>query len=290
MRRVFNVLLIILMIIYGFLLSLTYSPVWVTVMFSTAIAFGSISSVLAARRLFFLGGASPHSSLMAVALAIPLAYMVGRSYVAWSLLIGILLIYVAGYSIYRGVDPDIATAVFVSFTASGGVLAAYYALTNYPLGFDLASLVIGDPVLATMDDAVLAAATAIITFTAVILTYREQISLGIDRESANLSGIRVALYDYTVFTVLGLTTIVFIRIAGYILEHVLVLLPASIAVYRARGSMEALENSIMVALASSLLGLHTGIILNLSPSGLTGFYLLVYYLIALAGRRLGRGV
>ncbi len=270
----------VLIVFYGVLLSLIYNPLWVLVMASTAIGFGSLSSILAARRFFFLGGAAPHSALMAVALSIPLAYLFGGSFVFWSILIGILLIYVAGYSIYKGVDPDIATAVFVSFTASGGVLAAYYALVNYPIGFDLASLIIGDPILATASDVLLALTTSLITFTAVILTYREQLSLGIDRDSARLSGLRVFLYDFLIFTILGLTMIVYLRIAGYILEHVLVLLPASIAVSRARSSFEALEVSLVTALSSSLLGLHTGILFNLSPSGLTGLYLLLFYLVA----------
>ncbi len=287
LRRILRILIVLIVFIYGLELSYGFNPVWVIVMVSASITFGLLSSIVAARKLFFLAGASPHSALLAVALAVPLTYTFGGGIYLWSMIIGVLLVYIAGYSIHRGVDPDIATAVFISFTASSGVLVAYYVLTNYPLGFDLASIIIGDPILTTWYDALVAVSVAIVSSILILLTYREQLSLGIDRDSAYLAGIRVPLYDLVVFTLIGLTAITFIRIMGYVLEHVLVLLPASIAVSRARGSMEALEISILSALTASLLGLHLGVILNLSPTGLTGLILLTYYLAAIASRRIG---
>ncbi len=278
MYRLVKPLLVLSTIIYAVLLAYTYNPVWVVVMFSASIAFGLLSSIVAVRKLFFLAGASPHSALLAVAVSIPLTLLLGGNYYLWSLVIGILLVYVAGYAIHRGVEPDIATAVYVSFTASGGVLATYYVLTHYPLSFDLASIIIGDPILTTWRDALLSSIVALFIALSILLTYREQLSLGIDRDSAYLAGIRVPIYDLIVFTLIGLTTITFIKIMGYVLEHVLVLLPASIAISKAKTSIEALETSILSALTASLLGLHLGIILNLSPTGLTGLILLIYYI------------
>jgi zinc/manganese transport system permease protein len=49
--------------------------------------------------------------------------------------------------------------------------------------------------------------------------------------------------------------------------------------------MEAYEMSIIVALSASLIGLHTGILLDLTPSGFTGLILLLYYLVAVLAVR-----
>jgi zinc/manganese transport system permease protein len=285
-NKILITILLILLIIYGVVLSIIYEPIWVLVMVSAAIAYGFMSSLIAMRKLYFLAGASPHAALFAVTLAIPLAQLTIRgSELLYSIIIGLFLIYIVGYSIYRGVHSDVATAVFVGFTAAASVLAMYYVLTTYPVEFDLSAIIMGDPLLATWRDTVTALIVASITALLAFLTYREQLSLGIDRESARLSGINIKVYDAVVFTLLGLTVITLLKIVGYILEHVLVLLPASIAVSSAKSAYQALIYSVLTALSAALIGLHLGLIFNLAPSGLTGIVLLAYYIIAIMGRR-----
>ncbi|HDJ26667.1 MAG TPA: hypothetical protein ENF34_05065 [Candidatus Bathyarchaeota archaeon] len=119
------------------------NPRWVAVMVSAALAYGFLSSLVAARRLYFLAGASAHSALLAAVLAFPLAATTGLlSEHAWALLVGLALMYVVGYMIYRGVEPDTATAVFVAATASASVLAIYYVLTRFPVEVELWSRVV----------------------------------------------------------------------------------------------------------------------------------------------------
>ncbi len=286
MKRAQLVLLILLLVSYALVLCNRYNPVWITVMLSAAIAFGSLSSLVSMRKLYFLAGATPHAALFAVTLSIPLTQLLGMgSSLVYSIIIGIALVYIVGYSIYKGVNSDIATAVFVGFTASGSVITAYYVLTYFPVEYDLTALIMGDPLLSSTEQAILSAILAITVFIIVYLTYREQLSLGIDRESAMLSGLRIEVYDAIVFTVLGLVSIAMLRVVGYILEHILVLLPSSIAVISAKSAREALYISIISAITSALLGLHLGVMLNISPSGLTGLILLLFYIISLAGKR-----
>ncbi len=286
MRRVQLILLIFLLASYALVLCSRYNPVWIIVMLSAAIAFGSLSSLVGMRKLYFLAGAMPHVALFAVTLSIPLTQLlrIGSSLV-YSIIIGIALVYIVGYSIYKGVNSDIATAVFVGFTASGSVIVAYYVLTYFPVEYDLTALIMGDPLLSSIEQAILSAILAISVFIIVYLTYREQLSLGIDRESAMLSGLKIEIYDAITFTVLGLVSITMLKIVGYILEHILVLLPSSIAVISAKSAREALYINIVSAITSALLGLHLGIMLNISPSGLTGLILLLFYITSLAGKR-----
>jgi len=263
---------------------------WVIIVASAALAYGFLSPVIAARRLYFLAGATPHAALLAAVLAIPMASALGLGEYAWAIIIGLALIYLIGLMIHRGIDPDTSTAVFVAFTASASVLAIYYVLTHYPRETDIMAIIVGDPLLAGWRDtlyAVIVAAASAIIFG---LTYREQVCIGVERDSVRLTGIRVAVYDLAAFTMLAASTVMLIRIVGFVLEHVLILLPAVIASTAMAGAMRSLVASVNLSLLASLLGIWAAVRLDLAPSGVTGIILLVIYLAVLlygGGRRRG---
>ncbi len=278
-------LIIALIAVYALTLSLAYNPLWVIVILAAGLIYGSLSNIVALRRLYFLAGASPHVALLAVTLAIPTSHLLGGDNVVYAFLYGLLLIYIAGYMIHRGVESDIATSLIVGVTASLTVIAIYYVLVNYPLEYSLSAIIMGDPLLTNWSDAYTAIVLAIITLSIVYLTYHEQLSLGIDRVSTMLSGIRIKVYDLITYTLIGLGVVGLLRITGYILEHVLLLLPPGIAIARARSAWEAFILTIIVATASSLLGLHLALLINQAPSGLIGVLLLIFYVIAFIGGR-----
>ncbi len=279
-----ELLLVIMISVYAVLLSITTSWVWVAVMASSALTLGAISALVGARRLFFLAGAAPHSGLLAVLVAIPLAYITGYDPVVIASLTGVLLVYMVGYAIHRGHDPDVSTSVFIAFSASLSVILAYYVLTNYPVQTDISAIILGDPLLATPTEALFMTGLSIVSFIIVWTTYREQVSIGIDRDSARLAGIKVWVYDLIVFTLLGLAAAALLRIIGFILEHVLILIPVSIALTASKSSGKAFAISILSALTAGLLGLNIALVLNLPPSGVTGAVLLAYYLLSLLAR------
>jgi len=249
-------------------------------MFFSALIYGFLSPLIAARRLYFLSAASVHLALLAVVLAIPLSRIVMNEYL-WSIFIGLLLIYTVGYVIHRGIDPDMATAVFVSFSASLTVIAMYFILMNYQLEVNLWSLILGDPLLVSWEDIGYISIVAIITSVAVILTYKEQVYIGVEKDKAILSGINVKLYDWLVYTLLGIATIALIKIIGFVLEHVLILLPSTISMLIARNSRDALIISITVSFISNLTGLYIAVLVNQAPSGVIGLILFTIYLLAL---------
>ncbi len=281
-----ELLLTLLMILLTGSMLLVFEPRWVLVMLSAALAYGSLSSIVSARRLYFLASASPHSALLAAVLSIPLTYSVGflDSY-GWSIVLSITLIYGVGYAIHRGADPDKATATFVSLTASLSVLAIYYILTTYPLETDITAIIIGDPLLTRWIDVLYALSIGILSIVFVLLTYRENVFIGIDRDSARLTGLRTSVYDLLVFTLLALATVGLLRIVGFVLEHVLILLPSAIASSVAVSSRQALYISISSSIIASLSGLYTAVLFNLSPAGTTGLILFIIYLISLIASR-----
>lgn len=276
-----------MLIIAGATLSTLYiNPIWVIVMVSAALAYGSLSPVIAARRLYFLASASPHAALLAAVLGIPLTNTtrIGDEYV-WAIVVGLALIYLAGYMIYRGLDTDTATAVFVAFTASSSVIALYYVLTHFPIRTNIWAIIVGDPLLATSLDALYAVVIACLTLTAIVLTCREQICIGVDRNYVKLAGVNVRFYDLLAYTLLALTTVALIRIVGFVLEHVLVLLPSAIAITWSRSARNAMLLSINVSLTACILGLYLSIIFNQAPAGITGLILLIIYLAVLVMRK-----
>jgi len=268
------------------LLAYSTEPRWVAIMVAAALAYGFISPLVAARRLQFLAAASSHSALLAAVLAVPLAFLVGfLSEYLWAILLGLGLIYIVGYAIYRGVDPDTATSIFVAATASTSILAIYYVLTEFPLETNLWAIMVGDPLLASWRDVFYALAISSTTALAVLLTYREQVYVGIDRELARLSGLRVRFYDWLLFTLLGLTAVALIKVVGFVLEHVLILLPSAIATKLSHSSKGVLAVSVSVSLLASLAGLYLSLLLDQSPAGMVGLILLAIYLAVLISRR-----
>ena len=252
-------------------------------MIFSALIYGFLSPLIAARRLYFLSAASVHLALLAVVLAIPMSKIVANEYF-WAVIFGLVLMYSVGYAIHRGVDPDIATAVFISFSASITVIAMYFILTRYQIEVNLWSLILGDPLLASWDDIRYSAVVAVFTSTAVILTYKEQIYIGVERDKAAISGINLKIYDWLVYTLLGIATIALIKVIGFVLEHVLILLPSAISMVLAKNSKSALIISVMVSFISNLTGLYIAILANQSPSGTIGLILFTIYLLALLRR------
>jgi zinc/manganese transport system permease protein len=262
--------------------------------FSLSIAgllFGLVSPLIAARRLYFLAGAAPHSGLFAALGAIIVSYLIGigvsNTYELYSLsiVIGVLAIYIAGYMVFRGVDPDIAASTLVAFTSSMSVVEAYYVKTSLPVPFDVLSVVFGDPLLVTSKELLVVIATLVLAILVVVFTYHGQVYLGIDRDLAMLSGIKLWAYDLALFTLLGALVVSLIRVVGFILEHILLLLPGAIASLYARSSRDALIVSVLVSLIATSIGMLVSLVIPIAPSGAIGLSMLGIYVALILLRR-----
>ncbi len=263
-------------------------PKWAIIVLSASLMYGALSTLVSARRLYFLSAASSHIALLAVVLAIPLSKLMLNEYV-WAVIVGLILLYAVGYSIHKGMDEDVATAIFVSLTASLSVISMYLVLTKYSIGYDLWAIILGDPLLASWTDVYYAVLVAVVTLTATILTYREQVCIGIERDCAILSGINVKLYDWLLYTLLGIATVAMIKIVGFVLQHVLILLPSAIAMLIAKDSKSMLFISVLVSILSGLLGLQISILINQVPSGVIGLLMFGMFALAFVAKRCYHG-
>jgi len=251
---------------------------------AAGLAFGLLSALIAARKLFFLAGASPHSALLAALLAMLMTGSMSTSAYILTIVVTVLLVYMAGYMIFSGVEPDIATSVLVSFSASTSVILAYYVKTTTSSA-DITSIVFGDPLLVSSWEAWIAVVTALAVCTLVVLSYREQIYLGVERDLAKITGMPVWLHDLIFFTMIGVVVSTMVQIVGFVLEHVLTLLPGAAASMYARSAREAILLSVSTALIAAGLGLILSLILGLSPAGVTGLVMLLIYVAFVAKSR-----
>ncbi len=256
-----------------------YPLTWLIVVVASASAFGSLSLLIYARRLRYLAAASPHAAFLAAGAGILIANTIGGNVLFWTLVIGILLVYAAGYMSYKGADVEDSTSLLVAFSSSIGALVIYYVMTRYSYGVSIVSIVIGDPLLASKELIYYTALIGVISIIYVILTGRETIYIGTDPEDAKLSGLKIWFYDWLLYTFIGMATIGLVRAVGFVLEHVFLLIPGAIAALICRGIMQGITLSVAVSVLSASLGLVLAIILDLAPSASVGAILIVLYMV-----------
>jgi ABC-type Mn2+/Zn2+ transport system permease subunit len=257
-----------------------YYPVASLAMLFATLAFGVLGSLVAARKLYFLAGAAPHSALLAALLGVLFSSLTGLPPKPLVIILAIILVYLVGYPLFRGLDPDVVTALFVSLISSLSVILVYVVIKVSPVTYNISSLVFGDPLLATEEDLPVIVVVSMVTATASIATYKEQVLIGFNREQVVLSGLKIWIYDLLFFTVLGMSLAALLPIMGFILEHVLVLLPGVISL-SARSSRDALLYAVSSALLAGALGLWVSVLLDVSPAGSTGLMLFIIYLASL---------
>ena len=271
------VTLLIVMSILSIAVAMFTDVRWTITMLCTAVVYGALSPAIAARRLYFLAAAAPHTALFAALLAIPIATSVScLPLYLWALILGVPLINIVAYMVRRGVDPDVATSILVAFTASGSVIMMNIVREVYS-SYSVWSYIVGDPLLVSESQLPYLAIVAIAILTLVTLSYREILSLGIDRDSVFLAGVRTQVYDFLLFTLIAVAAIAMIGVVGFVLEHILILLPASIAIALTESAFKVLMLSIAISVVSGLLGLALSIHLGIAPAGAIGMILLLIY-------------
>ncbi|MCY0868194.1 MAG: metal ABC transporter permease [Desulfurococcus sp.] len=257
----------------------------ITAYILTSLAFSSVGILAYYRGLEFLTAGSTHASFLAVTVGYLISAMHGLNLYYSALPVGLILVYTAGYLVYRGMDPVKVSSFFVSFTTALGVLVAYYTLTRFPAQYSLSSIMLGDPVLMTRQDAVFAMVLSVIIVAVAIAVYRPIVFISVDPVSARVSGLNMRLYDLATFTLIGLATIGLLRVSGYIMEHVMIFLPPLIGARFSTSSRDHFASTLLSSTMASVLGYTLALNYGLSPVGLSGLILIAVYVYFLARGR-----
>ncbi|MEM0086499.1 MAG: metal ABC transporter permease, partial [Zestosphaera sp.] len=196
---------------------------WLLTFTSLGLIFGFLSPVIAARRLYYLSAAAPHSTLFSIALSlIVTGTSWSNNYYVVAVAVSVLLMFGVSYMVRSGLDPDVATSVFVAGTTASSVLILYYVSVNYRMTYSVNALILGDPLLISYNELVMLSLTSIMTATLVITTFRENVCAGVDIDLLKLSGVKLALYDLVPYFLLGLASVVLLRLVGYVMSHVMI--------------------------------------------------------------------
>lgn len=256
--------------------ALTFDPRKIATYLMMGLTFSLTSIIVYYRKMEFLASSATHTSLLAVITGLMLESLTGVQYSIWSLLIGLLIIYMAGVLIRRGLDPNSTSAIIVASTSAFSVIGGYLLITYFPVNYNLNSLFLGDPLLLSSRDVVLVSLITLTVSTIFIFSIQEILSIGIDEVSVKLLGLKTGVYDALTYTIIGLTSIGLLRVSGYILQHVLILLPAITASFYSNSGRGLILYSITLSLFSCSVGFLLSLYFNLSPTGLTGVVLVVF--------------
>lgn len=263
---------------------------WFLTIAMSSIIYGNLSILISARKLYFLATVTPHSALLAVMIAVIINRTVGvLNDFLWSAIVGCTLMLCVGYFIRRGSDTDTITSVYVALTASASVIAMNYVLTSFKISYSLWSVVLGDPLLIAWSDLLPLPLMTIITTTLTALSLKYHVYAGVDPDYVKLVSTRKWLYDYILFFLLGVTSVALIRVTGFILQHILILLPSIVAAKITESSKKAYIAGLITSILASVLGLQTAILTNSSPSGMIGGTFILIYVISLLLSKIWRG-
>ena len=247
---------------------------WIATMLGAGLAYGALSPLLHSRRLLFIAGAAPHAALAAASLGTVIGGLLGINHNIMSMLLGFMLIYSAGYAAYRGMDPDVAAALLAGFTASLSVIGLYAASR---VGMQLSGIILGDPLLASRLEALIVLATGVAISVASLLIARKATYIGVDRDDALISGSRVWLYDLILYSIIAISTVGLITVVGFILEHVLLLIPGALILPFVRGSRTVVVIGGAAGAVFGLAGLVVSTILSIPPAAATGLLMMAGY-------------
>uniref|UniRef100_A0A7C2BKS9 Metal ABC transporter permease n=1 Tax=Thermosphaera aggregans TaxID=54254 RepID=A0A7C2BKS9_9CREN len=274
--RLVLVFLATITVVASIVSALSFDPRKVATYLMMGLTFSLTSIIVYYRKMEFLASSATHTSLLAVITGLMLEFLTGVQFPVWSLLIGLLIIYLAGILIRRGLEPNNTSAIIVASTSAFSVIGGYLLITSFPVSYNLNSLFLGDPLLLSSRDVFLAFLVTMTVLIIFILSMYEILSLGIDEVSVKLLGLRTGVYDALTYTIIGLTSIGLLRVSGYILQHVLILLPAITASFYSRSGKELILYSITLSLFSCSFGFLLSLQFNLSPTGLTGVVLVAF--------------
>ncbi|MGC9186196.1 MAG: metal ABC transporter permease [Fervidicoccaceae archaeon] len=259
--------------------------IWIAVILSSSASFAIISAMIAARNLYFLAGSVPHSALLSAGLAILTSLTIGGNSFLWNLSFNVLMILTVGYAIHKGADPNRVTSIFVGITASLTVTVLYYLINHFYLARSVTSEILGDPLLSTTADAYISLAALSFTVLIFAFSYKENLLIGIFGRDSWLSGINVYFYDYIFYLLLAVVSASFMKIVGFILTHIFILIPGAIASMVSSSSIKAINVAIGISTLSASIGLILGVIFNLSPAGITGIVMMLIYGFILIGKK-----
>ncbi len=164
----------------------------------------------------------------------------------------------------KKVYGESALAIFLS-----GSLAVAIVLISLAHGFnvDLFNYLFGSILTVKQSDVYIIALLGAVVISAIILLYKELISVTFDEEAAQVIGIPTRFINIMLIILLAFTVALAIPIVGVLLIAALIVIPIITALQFKKGFMETIIIGEIISVFSVIAGIVVSFYLNLSPGG-----------------------
>ena len=203
------------------------------------------------RKSAFFGDAVAHFAFAGVALG----FLLAVDPIAAAVAVSVALALAIGYIQQRAPAQALDTLIGIFFSGAAafgifviGLLRGYRA--------DLFQFLFGDIIAIAPADVWFAAGVSAITGLIFLLLWRSLFKITFNRETARVSGVPVALYDYLFLGLLAAVTAVSIKIIGIILVPALLVVPAAAA----KNISTSFRQMVIYAIVFGIISIITGLV------------------------------
>jgi len=212
------------------------------------------------RKMSFFSEGIAHASLAGVAIGI----LLGQEPVLWAAFYSVLFASTVYYLEKKTrLSPD--SLIGILFTSS---LALGVLLINLKSGYqpDLLSFLFGNILTIRSIDLVVIAIAALLIGAVLVLKRKQYLLLALNKELAQVSGLRVEWLSYLLYVLLALAVVLGIKVLGIVLVSALLIIPTAAAKLFSATVKSLFVLSVVFAELSVLIGMAVSLLFNL-PSG-----------------------
>ena len=212
------------------------------------------------RRMTFFSDAISHASLTGIALGIIWGVSPTGGAVVFSLLIGLLVIWLSQKKILQ---IDSIIGVLFSGSVALGVLLLS-RVSGYKV--NLVSFLFGDILAVSQSDLILSIVLAVLVTAVILLYFKKFLFTAFSEELSHVKGINTTFWNYLFAAVLSLSIALSIKVVGVVLVSALIIIPATAAKLISKNIREMVFWSALFGVVSVVSGLVSAYYFDV-PSG-----------------------
>lgn len=248
-----------------------------------AFAAGLIIAVLAAisgsfivlRRYSLLSETLAHVSLVGVSVGL----LIGSNPLWMAILASLIASWMIEY--LRSVHHLYSDSILAIFLSGSLALAIIIVSLAGSFNASLFSYLFGSILSVTNEDLVIMGIAGTAGMALLLLFFKELYFIAFDEEVARASGIRVALLNFMLVSVIAVIIALSIRVVGTLLIGALMVIPPVAAIRFGLGFFKTMLLSIAIALVSVIIGLSASFFFSLPSGAAIVLCLLVFFIVAL---------
>lgn len=248
-----------------------------------AFAAGLIIAILAAisgsfivlRRYSLLSETLAHVSLVGVSVGL----LVGSNPLWMAIIASLVASWMIEY--LRSVHHLYSDSILAIFLSGSLALAIIIVSLAGSFNASLFSYLFGSILSVTNEDLIIMAIAGTAGMALLLLFFKELYFIAFDEEVARASGIRVALLNFMLVSVIAVIIALSIRVVGTLLIGALMVIPPVAAIRFGLGFFKTMLLSIAIALVSVIIGLSASFFFSLPSGAAIVLCLLLFFIVAL---------